>query len=145
MRRFLFCAAASLLCSLGTTAQDFKLNEADYFENQGAGIMVFDDVYPEGHQGGITIATHGNRRAAVGDVRFEISQGQWQGLPKMRSRVVDKDANEIRVTLSYPDSKAKATTSWSPSTWTVPSPNASQANWASTSNSCPPPSWDSPG
>lgn len=104
MRRFLFCAAASLLCSLGTTAQDFKLNEADYFENQGAGIMVFDDVYPEGHQGGITIATHGNRRAAVGDVRFEISQGQWQGLPKMRSRVVDKDANEIRVTLSYPDS-----------------------------------------
>ncbi len=47
---------------------------------------------------------NGDRRAAGGDVRFEISQGQWQGLPKMRKRVVDEAANEIRVTLSYPDS-----------------------------------------
>lgn len=104
MKRLFLCATASLLCCLGTTAQDFKLNESNYFENHGASVMVFDDVYPEGHQGGITIATHGNRRAAVGDVRFEISQGQWQGLPKLRSRVVDKEANEIRITLSYPDS-----------------------------------------
>lgn len=33
-----------------------------------------------------------------------MSQGQWQALPKLRSRVVDEAANEIRVTLSYPDS-----------------------------------------
>ena len=103
MKNFLLCATASLLCSLGVTAQDFKLNESGYFENLGANVMVFDDTYPEGHQGGVTIATHGNRRAAVGDVRFEISQGQWQGLPKLRQRTVDRAANEIRVTLSYPD------------------------------------------
>ena len=66
--------------------------------------MVFSDVYPEGHQGGLTLVLNGDRRAANGDVRFEISQGQWQGLPKMRSRVVDEADNEIRVTLSYPDS-----------------------------------------
>ena len=103
MKRLLLCTTASLLCSLGMTAQNFKLNESGYFENGGANVMVFDDIYPEGHQGGVTIATHGNRRAAVGDVRFEISQGQWQGLPKLRGRVVDRDANEIHVSLSYPD------------------------------------------
>ena len=55
-------------------------------------------------KGGVTLVLNGDRRAAGGDVRFEISQGQWQGLPKMRKRVVDEAANEIRVTLSYPDS-----------------------------------------
>lgn len=85
-------------------AQDFKLNSSGYFEDYGANVMVFSDVYPEGHQGGITVVLNGNRWAASGDVRFEASQGQWQGFPKMRERVVDRENNEIRVTLSYPDS-----------------------------------------
>lgn len=85
-------------------AQDFKLNSGEYFENQGANVMVFSDVYPEGHQGGVTVALNGNRLAANGDVRFEVSQGQWQGLPKLRKRTVSPDRNEIQVTLSYPDS-----------------------------------------
>ena len=103
MKKLMMCAASLMLCSaLG--AQDFKINSSGYFEDNGANVMVFSDVYPEGHQGGVTLVLNGDRRAAAGDVRFEISQGQWQGLPKMRGRVVDEANNEIRVTLSYPDS-----------------------------------------
>ena len=103
MKKLIIGAASLMLCA-GLQAQDFKINPSGYFENHGANVMVFSDVYPEGHQGGVTLVLNGNRRAAGGDVRFEISQGQWQGLPKMRKRVVDEAANEIRVTLSYPDS-----------------------------------------
>lgn len=104
MKKQLLSFATALLFATGLEAQDFKLNSSGYFENAGANVMVFSDVYPEGHQGGVTLVTNGNRRAAGGDVRFEVSQGQWQALPKLRSRVVDEVANEIRVTLSYPDS-----------------------------------------
>ena len=103
MKKLIMGAASLMLCA-GLQPQDFKINPSGYFENQGANVMVFSDVYPEGHQGGVTLVLNGDRRAAGGDVRFEISQGQWQGLPKMRSRVVDEANNEIRVTLSYPDS-----------------------------------------
>ena len=89
---------------MALTAQDFKINPSGYFEYFGANVMVFSDFYPEGHQGGVTLVLNGNRKAACGDVRFEISQGQWQGLPKMKNRVVDTANNEISVTLSYPDS-----------------------------------------
>lgn len=104
MKKQLLSFATALLFATGLEAQNFKLNSSGYFENAGANVMVFSDVYPEGHQGGVTLVTNGNRRAAGGDVRFEVSQGQWQALPKLRSRVVDEVANEIRVTLSYPDS-----------------------------------------
>ncbi|MCQ2110066.1 MAG: glycoside hydrolase family 9 protein [Bacteroidaceae bacterium] len=85
-------------------AQEFRLNESGYFNSGNADVMVFSDVYPEGHQGGVTIAVSDNRHAANGDVRFEVSPGQWQGLPRVRKRTVDEDENSISVLLSYPDS-----------------------------------------
>ena len=80
MKKFIAGAASLMLC-MGLHAQDFRINPSGYFENGGANVMVFSDVYPEGHQGGLTLVLNGDRRAANGDVRFEISQGQWQGLP----------------------------------------------------------------
>ena len=106
MKKALFiisCVLLSAVC-MRTGAQDFRLNEKEYFENAGAGVMVFSDNYSEGHQGGVTLVLNGHRRAANGDVRFEVSQGQWQGLPRRRSRKVDPEAQEIRVVESYPDS-----------------------------------------
>ena len=98
-----FCALLLSACS-GAGAQDFRLNDKEYFESAGAGVMVYSDVYPEGHQGGVTLVLNGHRRAGNGDVKFEVSQGQWQGLPRRRSRTVDPDRQEIRVVQSYPDS-----------------------------------------
>ncbi len=104
MKKYIIIGTAAWLLSSGLHAQEFTVNSSGYFENGGAGVMVFDDVYPEGHQGGVTLVLNGERRAANGDVRFEVSQGQWQGLPKLRSKHVDENADEISVTLSYPDS-----------------------------------------
>ena len=66
--------------------------------------MAFDDIYPEGHQGGICIIMHGNRVATNGDIRLEATPGQWQPVPVQRDRKLDMKTNTITVQLSYPDS-----------------------------------------
>lgn len=104
MKKWILGSMIVLGWSVQTNAQSFRVNNAGYFEKEGANIMVFSDHYPEGHQGGITLVLNGERRAANGDVRFEVSPGQWQALPKLRKRVVDSGSNTIQVTLSYPDS-----------------------------------------
>jgi endoglucanase len=69
----------------------------------GLNVMVFYDIYPEGHQGGIAIIQNGNRVATNGDIRLEPTPGQWQPIPKVGERQVFQENNEIRVTCSYPD------------------------------------------
>ena len=77
-RHFLFASALALLCSSGALhAQDFKLTSSGYFKNQGVDVMAFDDIYPEGHQGGVCIIMNGHRVATNGDIRLEATPGQW--------------------------------------------------------------------
>ena len=90
-------------------AQEFKLNSSGYFQNGGVDVMAFDDIYPEGHQGGLCIIMHGNRVATNGDIRLEATPGQWQPVPIQRTRKVDALANTITATLSYPDSSRHIT------------------------------------
>lgn len=71
---------------------------------QGLNVMVFDDFYPEGHQGGVTIVQFGTRVAANGDVRLNPTPGQWSPVPKVGKRHIDKKDGIITVSLSYPDS-----------------------------------------
>lgn len=80
-----------------------KINDLGYYETQGLNVMMFDDFYPEGHQGGLTIIQHGIRVAANGDLRLEPTPGQWSPVAKLVDRVVDKENGIIRVKLSYPD------------------------------------------
>ena len=57
----------------------FRLNkELGYFKNQGVDVMAFDDIFPSGHQSGVSILMHGKRVATNGDIRFEQTPGQWQ-------------------------------------------------------------------
>ncbi|HHZ12775.1 MAG: glycoside hydrolase family 9 protein [Caldicoprobacterales bacterium] len=82
----------------------FKLNkELGYFKNIGVDVMAFDDIYPEGHQSGVSIIMHGNRVATNGDIRFEQTPGQWQPVPKQGERKLDEAANTITTSLSFPD------------------------------------------
>lgn len=74
-----------------------------YFQNNGVDIMAFDDIYPAGHQSGVSILMHGSRVATNGDIRFEQTPGQWQPLPKQGERIVNAEENTIAVTLRYPD------------------------------------------
>lgn len=94
------CAAAALGPA---AAQELRLNERGYFARQGLNVIVFDDIYPEGHQTGVTVIQHGRRVAANGDLRLEASPGQWSPVPKAGQRVVDREAGRISQALSYPD------------------------------------------
>jgi len=95
----------SLFGFISIQAQEFKLNAASgYFQNKGVDVMAFDDIYPEGHQSGVSIIMHGNRIATNGDIRFEQTPGQWQPVPKQGKRDVNEAANTITTSLSFPDS-----------------------------------------
>ena len=82
----------------------FRLDpQLGYFRNEGVNIMAFDDIYPEGHQSGVSILMHGRRIATCGDVRFEPTPGQWQPIPGQLSREVDEEGQTIVTRLEYPN------------------------------------------
>jgi hypothetical protein len=76
-----------------------------YFFCGGVNVMAFDDIYPEGHQSGVSIIMHGNRVATNGDIRFEQTPGQWQPVPKQGERILDEETNTIKTSLSYPNNE----------------------------------------
>jgi endoglucanase len=82
----------------------FELNELEYFQNRGVGVMPFLDTAPESHQNGIIIVSHGSRIATNGDLRLEATPGQWSPMPVQHNRVVDYENQSVTTTLSYPDS-----------------------------------------
>ena len=70
-------------------ANGFQLSKTrGYFQNQGVNVMAFDDIYPCGHQSGVSILMHGRRVATNGDIRFEQTPGQWQPFPKQNERIL---------------------------------------------------------
>ena len=78
-------------------ASPWTLNDQEYFERPGVSVLVFHDYYPEGRQGGLEIIQHGERTAALGDVRLELVPGQWGKLPVAGKRVVDRAAGRAEV------------------------------------------------
>lgn len=108
-KKFFPITAAFVLASLSSPAQaqEFKLTPTGYFKNYGVDVMAFDDIYPEGHQGGVCIIMNGNRVATNGDLRFEATPGQWQPVPKQLNRKIED--NSITATLCYPDSSRHLT------------------------------------
>lgn len=80
----------------------FHLSTAKgYFQNHGVDVMAFDDIYPEGHQSGVSLIMHGQRIATNGDIRFEQTPGQWQPIPSQGCRTLTEDS--IRTELHYPN------------------------------------------
>ena len=98
----ILAALVLLSCPGRIAAQDFRLNASGYFSRDGVDVMAFNDFYPEGHQGGISILMHGRRVASNGDIRFEPTPGQWQPVPKQLDRKVVGE--RIETTLCFPDS-----------------------------------------
>jgi endoglucanase len=107
-------ACLALLATADAAAEPLlKLNAAGYFEAPGLNVTVFADIYPDGHQTGVTVIQHGVRVAANGDLRLEPSPGQWSPMPAGGAQHVDAAANTVTQTLSYPD-PAKNRTGFNP-------------------------------
>ena len=98
---------ATMTIALSLDAQDFRLTPSGYYNNEGVDVMAFNDFYPEGHQGGISVLMNGHRVASNGDIRFEPTPGQWQPVPKQLRREVLAD--KIVTTLCFPDSSRHLT------------------------------------
>ncbi len=105
MRRFfmfLFC-----LSSLTGMAQDLLLNDLEYFERQGVNVLVFSNSFNGGFNdeknSGIEIIHHGVRTVQGGAIRLNNTPEQWDLVPKMTSRKVDREKQSIEVALRYDD------------------------------------------
>lgn len=99
----LFLVAVMIFSCSGPSNEKLLINDQNYFELPGLNVMVFEDIYPEGHQGGVGFIQNGVRVATNGDVRLELTPGQFQPIPKVGPRTVDKENNQITVKLWYPD------------------------------------------
>ncbi|HMK22423.1 MAG TPA: hypothetical protein VK466_08805 [Terriglobales bacterium] len=104
--RWLLALNCILFCSLVALAQrspELRLNGQEYFDMPGLNVMAFQDIYPEGHQAGVSIIQNGVRVATNVDLRLDVTPGQWQPMPKQDRRTLDPAKNEITTWLSYPD------------------------------------------
>src|SRR5215208_4151792 len=84
-------------------AATLRINELEYLEMPGLNVMLAHDYYPESHQGGVGVIQNGLRVATNGDLRLEPTPGQWQPVPKVGKRMVDRAAQTIGVRMQYPD------------------------------------------
>ena len=103
----LFLLSLTLLATTVCRAQDLRLNDREYFERQGVNILVFSNSFNGGFNdeknSGIEIIHHGVRTIQGGAVRLNNTPEQWDLVPKMTSRKVDKDNQSIEVAMRYDD------------------------------------------
>ncbi|GAB3549258.1 glycoside hydrolase family 9 protein [Spirosoma fluminis] len=102
---FLLLFLASLLLSGAVQAQKLKLNELEYYETPGLNLLVFsgqfNGMFFDEKTAGIELIHHGVRTSTGGAVRLQNTPEQWDLVPKMMSRKVDKATNSIEVALRY--------------------------------------------
>ncbi len=88
-----------------TNGQQLQISDSGYFEKPGVNILVFSSQYNgmfyDEKTAGIEIIHHGVRTATGGAVRLQNTPEQWDLIPKLLNRKIDKAANTIEVTMSY--------------------------------------------
>ena len=88
-------------------SQKLRVNDLEYFETAGLNVLVFSNQYNgfffDEKTSGIEIIHHGVRTATGGAVRLQPTPEQWDQIPTMVDRKVDRKNNSIEVTLRYKD------------------------------------------
>lgn len=96
-----------LMAASFSQAEDLKLNDSCYFERQGVNVLVFSNSFNGGFNdeknSGIEIIQHGIRAIQGGAVRLNNTPEQWDLVPKMTYRKVDREKESIEVGLRYDD------------------------------------------
>lgn len=111
MKNIILSALAVLVaipCSAQLSSEEsLKLNELEYFERQGVNVLVYSNTFNGGFNdeknSGIEVIHHGVRTIQGGAVRLNNTPEQWDLVPKMTSRRVDKEMGAIEVALRYDD------------------------------------------
>ena len=86
-------------------SQQLQLNDSSYFEKPGVNVFVFSNQYNgmffDEKTAGIELIHHGIKTATGGAVRLQNTPEQWDLIPTLVSRKVDKATNSIEVTMKY--------------------------------------------
>ena len=97
----------SVLLAMPAMSQDLQLNDLEYFERQGVNVLVFSNSFNGGFNdeknSGIEIIHHGVRTVQGGAVRLNNTPEQWDLVPKMTNRKVDRENGSIEVNMRYDD------------------------------------------
>ena len=106
MRKALFFMMG-LVAAMSASADDLHLNDLGYFERQGVNVLVFSNSFNGGFNdeknSGIEIIHHGVRTVQGGAVRLNNTPEQWDLVPKMTNRKVDRENSSIEVSMRYDD------------------------------------------
>ncbi len=77
-----------------SSGQDLILNDLEYFETQGVNILVYNNLFTGGFNdektAGIELIHHGVRTAQGGAVRLSSTPEQWDLVPEIPTRKVDR-------------------------------------------------------
>lgn len=89
------------------TSQDLILNDLEYFEAQGINVLVYNNLFTGGFNdektAGIELIHHGVRTSQGGAVRLSHTPEQWDLVPSIPSRKVDRATKTIESLLRYED------------------------------------------
>ncbi|MDR0954270.1 MAG: glycoside hydrolase family 9 protein [Rikenellaceae bacterium] len=106
MKKFFFLSLFLLLVGV-SYGQSLKLNDQDYFEARGVNVLVYSNRYSpvffDEKLAGIELIHHGVRTATGGAVRLHNAPEQWDLVPAIVDRKVDRETNTISTTLRYAD------------------------------------------
>jgi hypothetical protein len=109
MKRLTFLLLVVLVLATFNNAsgQVLKLNDLEYFQTQGVNVLVYNNLFTGGFNdeknAGIELIHHGVRTAQGGAVRLSSTPEQWDLVPEIPSRKVDRSSNTIESTLRYKD------------------------------------------
>jgi N-terminal ig-like domain of cellulase. len=108
MKNVTFFLVAFLATCISVSAQQsLKLNDLEYFETQGFNVLVFSNPFTGGFNdektAGIELIHHGVRTSTGGAVRLSTTPEQWDLVPTMLSRNVNRATNSIELKLRYED------------------------------------------
>jgi len=97
----------ALCCGSLSAAADLRINDLDYLETQGLGVLVyqnqFHEVFRDQKLGGVEMILHGERIATDGEVRLLPSPEQWDAVPKFTARKHGAAPAQLVAYSGYPD------------------------------------------
>jgi hypothetical protein len=98
-------AALGLASTLHAESSSLALHPQGYLDQHGLSVLVFsseyDGLFFDEKTAGIQLVHHGVRTATGGAVRINPTPEQWDPIPKVVGRTVDKETNAITVLLRY--------------------------------------------
>jgi len=96
---------AACLALSHADGQKLQVNDSGYFEKRGVNVFVFSSQYNgmffDEKTAGVELIHHGVRTSTGGAVRLQNTPEQWDLIPVLVSRKVDKANNSIEAVLKY--------------------------------------------